>query len=194
MEFADAGASMDSMQDFTVHKGLPKPESVVEELSGIEKVFADIYHALEKAISEQNPDAYTKGICDLAGSMRSEISDKYMSSSGDLGNTMTEWASRSPYPDAAGLESLKAGKDIVKRTSTKNNSGTPHGTGNFVGDLTDSGNSQRFGDVVASYVNERGRDFITAQIVPGKSEQREPVSIFQVETTLRGYHPRTIVE
>lgn len=187
MVFKDAGVDVG---DIIVHKGLPKNEFSVNEPFNPEQAFTDTYALLEKALAEENPDAYAKGIRDLAGNMKAEITKQYMVSSGDLGHTMQEWANRSPYPDNATLEFLKKGKNIVGRSNTLNNSQTPHGTGIYFGDGTDRINSQSFGGSVVDYVNSRGKDYITAQLVPGQPVQMEPVSVFQVETTLNGYHPR----
>lgn len=187
MVFKDAGVDVG---DIVVHKGLPKNEFSVKEPNDLEREFNDTYAFLEQALAEQNPDAYAKGIRDLAGNMKSEITKQFMTSSGDLAHTMQEWVNRSPYPDNATLELLKKGENIVGRSNTLNNSQTPHGTGIYFGDGTDRINSQSFGGSVVDYVNRRGKDYITAQLVPGQKVQMEPVSVFQVETTLSGYHPR----
>ncbi len=161
-----------------------------KQLSEIDKRFKQIYDALALAEKEQNAEAYAKGIRELIGDMKAEVTQRFMVSSGDLGHTMQEWANKSPYPDNATLELLKKGKNIVGRSNTLNNSQTPHGTGIYFGDGTDRLNSQSFGGSVVDYVNRRGKDYITAQLVPGQPVQMEPVSVFQVETTLSGYHPR----
>lgn len=189
MALMDARAAADT-DDIVVHRGLPNAELSASEPSGIEKVFTEVYALLEKAIAEKNADAYAKGIRDLAGNMKAEITKQYMVSSGDLGHTMQEWANKSPYPDNAALELLKKGQNIAGRSNTLNNSQTPHGTGIYRGDGTDRLNSQSFGGNVVDYVNSRGKDYITAQLVSGQPVQMEPVSVFQVETTLNGYHPR----
>lgn len=163
---------------------------VEQPLSEIDQKFKQTYEALEQAEREQNPEAYAKGIRELMGTMKTEITKQFMTSNGDLGHTMQEWANKSPYPDTAALEILKNGQNIVKRTNTLNNSQTPHGSGMYIGDPTDRINSQAFGGNVVDYVNKRGLDYILAQIVPGQPVQMEPVSVFQVETTLSGYHPR----
>lgn len=195
MTLKDASVKVNNEDDIVAHKGLPPDTELhIDKLVDLEKVFTDTYSVLEKAIEEQNPEAYANGICDLSGSMKAEITQKFMTSSGDLGHTMQEWASRSPYLDNATLESLKKGQNIVGRTNTLNNSQTPHGTGIYQGDGTDRLNSQSFGGNVVDYVNDRGRDYITAQMVPGQSVQQEPVSVFQVETTLNGYHSRIQAE
>lgn len=193
MALKDAGA-IDNTDDIVVRNGLPDKEFSANRPFDLEKAFIDAYALLEKANAEQNPDAYAKGICELSSNMKAEITQKFMTSSGDLGHTMQEWINRSPYPDNAMLELLKRGQNIVKRTNTLNNSQTPHGTGIYRGDATDRINSQLFGNNVVEYVNTRGRDYITAQIVPGKPVQMEPVSVFQVETTLNGFHPRIQVK
>ncbi len=161
-----------------------------QPLSEIDQKFKQTYEALAQAEKEQDSEAYAKGIRELVGTMKTEITKQFMTSYGDLGHTMQEWANKSPYPDTTTLELLKKGQNIVRRTNTLNNSQTPHGSGMYIGDQTDRINSQSFGGNVVDYVNKRGFDYITAQIVPGQPVQMEPVSVFQVETTLNGYRPR----
>lgn len=186
----EGDSTPDNTTDIVVHVGLPEPVHSVDEQSSLESNFSNIYTILERAIAEQSPEAYADGVRLLIGQMRAEINNDYQKSSGDMGNTMIEWANKLPNLDQEALERLKKGNNIVRRSNTLNNSRAPHGTGNFIGDQTDRNNSRNFGTTVVNYVNRRGKDYVTVQLVDGQPVQMEPVSIFQVETTLKGYPSR----
>lgn len=188
--------------EFEPIKGLPQSSNLLEDderpLYPMDQKYQEIYDALDAAEKEQSPEKYAQGIRDLIGFMKGEITQRHRGGLGDLDNTMNEWANKSPYPNDEIMEKLKKGLNVVGRTNTMNNSysstASPHGTGLYRGDPTDRNNSQYFGNNVVDYVNARGKDYITAQIVPGQPVQQEPVSVYQVETTLKGFQPRIQAE
>lgn len=121
--------------------------------------------------------------------MYQETFQAHIGGGGDLSNTMIAWVNKvTGILGTRETAMVKDGQNVSRRTNTLNNHGTPHGANpNFPNDPTDRANSERFGGYVIDYIRSRGKDFIQGMLVPGRSEQRESHSTYQVLTTLKGF-------